>query len=319
MTFPAHVPVAAVTRGNLVESVHFGSLVVLGADSNEWLSVGDPQGAVYARSSLKLLQAVAMLRHGFTGNPQQVALACASHSGERFHLDTVTSILADAGLTEADLQNTPDLPIGVVAHAAAMRAGLEPSSLMQNCSGKHAAMLATCRVNGWPTASYLNPGHPLQQAIAQTLEDLMGEKIHSVTFDGCGAPVFAFSLTALARSFAHVAREGAANPNSPEGQVYHAMCGNPAFVGGTDRDVTDMMIAFPGLITKDGAEAVEAGAFADGSAFAVKVADGGHRARTVLSLRALDILGYRDQTLTDKHMPKVLGHGKPVGIVTALV
>lgn len=316
--FPVHVPVVAVSRGAAVESVHYGSVVVLDASGTVIHSLGDPEGLVFSRSSLKPLQALAMLRAGFTGNPHQVTLACASHSGEQIHVDTVMSTLADCGLDVAALQNTPDLPAGEAARKAATIATFEPTSLMQNCSGKHAAMLSTCVTNGWPTENYLSTEHPLQKAIVATVEEVTGEKVHAVTIDGCGAPVFEFSLTGLARAYAHIASFGAKNPDSAEGRIYFGISQNPQYLGGTDRDVTDAMTTFPGLITKDGAEGVQAGAFGDGRAFALKISDGSNRGRVVLALRALELLGFADTGLNEKQRPKVLGHGKSVGEVFAL-
>lgn len=312
-TFPAHAPVVTVTRGQAVESVHFGSLVVLDAHGGVVRSQGDPEAMMFGRSALKPLQALAMLRAGFAGNPHQVTLACASHSGEQAHLAVVKSTLADAGLTEADLLNTPDLPFGQEARKVATLMGEKPSSLYQNCSGKHAAMLATCVANGWPTDTYLNVDHPLQQLILQTAREVTGEEPAALTVDGCGAPVFGFSLTGLARLYGHIAKVGSQNPASPEGRIYFGITQNPELLGGTDRDVTDEMLAFTGLMTKDGAEAVQAGAFADGSAFALKIADGTDRARSVLGIEALKTLGRSSHKLEKKHTRAILGHGKPVG------
>ncbi len=315
---PEHQPLVSVSRGGVIESVHYGSLTVITADGSQITRIGDPGAPMYARSSLKPLQALAMVHAGFTGIEEQVALACASHSGEQFHLDTALSVLHAHGLTETHLRNTPDLPIGVHAHPAAIKAGNEKSSLQQNCSGKHAAMLATCVINGWSLEDYLDPQHPLQRQIRTTIEEVCGEAASNVTIDGCGAPLFYLSLDAMVRGFAHIATTAQNAPDSAEAVVYTAMSSRPELVGGTDRDVTDMMRAFPGLITKDGAEAVQVGAFADGRAFALKISDGGARGRTAATLRALELLGHTDKELTEKHWPTVLGHGEPVGEVAAL-
>lgn len=316
--YPAHVPVIALTRGEAVESIHYGSLVILSATGEVTLSVGEPQAPVFSRSSLKPVQALAMLRAGLKANPQQVTLACASHSGQDFHLDTVRSTLASVGLDETYLRNTPDLPLGEDVRKAATIAGQTPTSLCQNCSGKHAAMLATCVANNWDLETYLDPNHPLQLAIIKTVQDVTGEPVVAITKDGCGAPVFQFSLTGLARAYAHIARTGVAQPESPEGQIYHAIVGNPQYIGGTGRDVTDMMRAFAGLITKDGAEGVQAGAFADGTSFALKISDGSNRGRTALALRALELMGHTNLDLEQNHQAKILGHGQPIGKVINL-
>lgn len=317
-TLPAHAPAVTVTRGQAVESVHYGSLVVLDAHGSAARTLGDPEAMMFGRSALKPLQALAMLRAGFAGNPHQVTLACASHSGEQVHLNVVRSTLADAGLTESDLLNTPDLPFGQEARKVATIMGEKPSALYQNCSGKHAAMLATCVVNGWPTDAYLDPAHPLQQLILETAREVTGEEPAALTVDGCGAPVFGFSLTGLARVYAHIAKIGSQVPTSPEGRIYFGITQNPELLGGTNRDVTDEMIAFTGLMTKDGAEAVQAGAFADGSAFALKIADGSDRARSVLGLDAIRTLGRSSSKLEKKHTLPILGHGKAVGTLRVI-
>ena len=158
-------PIAVATRSGMDESVHHGAGVALDRDGAVVAAVGDPELVVYPRSCLKPLQAHAMVGIGLELTDAQLAVACASHDGSPMHLDAVRSILARYGLDEADLANTPARPAGAAARAAARAAGVEPSPLQQNCSGKHAAMLATCRVNGWPTDGYLDRDHPLQAAI----------------------------------------------------------------------------------------------------------------------------------------------------------
>ena len=311
-------PVAEVWRGDFLESEHQGAVVALDADARPVLTVGAPDVSAYPRSSNKPIQATAMLRAGLDLDGALLALASASHSGEAYHLDGVRRILAGAGLTEADLQNTPGLPLSADALAAHYAAGHGPQRITMNCSGKHAAMLATCVAAGWPTETYLDPEHPLQRAIRRTLEDLAGEPVAAIGVDGCGAPLFAVSLTGLARAFGRIAT---AHSGTPEGRVAAAMRAHPEYVGGTGRDVTDLMRLVPGLIAKDGAEGVYAAALPDGRAVALKIADGSSRARPavmVAALRRLDV----DLTAVDARpvetslaTPPVLGHGEPVGAI----
>ena len=308
------VPVAHVVRSGFIESVHHGSVVALSADGIE-LAVGDVTSPMFPRSSNKPLQAVAMLRAGLELDGELLALACASHSGEDFHLDGVRRILGSAGLDEAALQNTPDLPIGEHERAAWLVAGRSASSLAQNCSGKHAGMLAACIAAGWDTGSYLAPEHPLQQLMAETLEDLAGERVSAVGVDGCGAPVMALSLTGLARAFGALA---VAKPSTQEGAVAAAMRAHPLWLGGTGRDVSALVAGVPGLIAKDGAEGVYAAALPDGRAVALKIADGGQRARPVVMVAALRALGVEADVLDQLAEAPVLGHGRPVGAVRAL-
>lgn len=302
---------AHVVRGDLVESVHRGHLVAMDADGATALHRGDPDVTIFARSSLKPVQAVAMLRAGLELDGELLALAAGSHSGEPRHIDGVRRILAGAGRTEDDLANTPGYPLGEDVGAAWRADGHAASSLAQNCSGKHAAMIATCMAAGWPVEGYRDPGHPLQKAIRAVVGELTGDGDPAhVSVDGCGAPLFSCTLTGLARSFAALAT-GA--PGTPEHRVAAAMAAHPEWVGGLGRPVSELMAAVPGLIAKDGAEGVCAAALPDGSAAAVKVLDGSMRPIPVLVPAALRALGV-DLPPRLGDLP-VLGGGHPVGTV----
>jgi L-asparaginase II len=309
-----HQIVAEVWRGGVVESVHHGSVVGLSAagDGVDGFTVGSPEQVTFPRSSAKPMQALGMLRAGLDLDGELLALACASHSGEEFHIDGVRRILAGAGLTEADLRCTPGRPIGEKAHEAHLAAGLPPTPLYMNCSGKHAAMLATCVRNGWSTEDYLEPTHPLQLRIRDTVAELAGEPVAVTTVDGCGAPLFGFGLTGLARAFRTIATAPA---GSPEHRIATAMHTYPEWVGGTGRDVTALMRGLSGAVAKDGAERVHALGLPDGRAVALKIADGSSRARAVVMVAALARLGVEVSTLSDLAEAPVLGHGKPVGAI----
>ncbi|MCX4781647.1 asparaginase [Streptomyces sp. NBC_01264] len=310
-----HVVVAEVWRGDFLESVHHGTLLAVGPDDETVLSVGEVDRPLYPRSANKPLQALGMLRSGLDLDGDLLALACASHSGEAFHLDGVRRILARAGLDADALQCVAGLPIGEAALRSHLAGGGGPTRLTMNCSGKHAAMLATCVANGWDTTAYLDPCHPLQQALRATIEDLTGEKVSATGIDGCGAPLFAFGYRGLARAFAKLAT-GA--PGSLERRVAQAMTEHPEFVGGTGRDVTRLMRALPGSVAKDGAEGVLVMALPDGSCIALKIADGSVRARPVVMIAALRHLGIAaetNHTLAELATPPVLKHGQPVGAI----
>lgn len=307
--------VAHVVRSGFVESVHHGSVVVLDAAGSTLLSVGDVAGPIFPRSSSKPIQALAMLRAGLNLDGELLALAAGSHSGEPFHLAGVRRILAGAGLSERDLQNTPDLPYEQLERDAWLAAGRQASSLAQNCSGKHSAMLATCVLAGWDTATYLEPKHPLQLLIARTLIEVSGEPEAASGVDGCGAPVMAVSLTGLARAFSRFA---AAPEGTDEARVAAAIRNYPQWVGGTRRDVTALIRGVPGLIAKDGAESVYAVGLADGRGIALKIADGGDRARPVVMAAVLRRLGIEAEVLDALADAPVLGHGEPVGSVVAV-
>ncbi|AXB48591.1 asparaginase [Amycolatopsis albispora] len=272
----------------MVESVHFGSVVVLGPDGEVRFATGDVKSPGYPRSAAKPLQAVAMTRLGLDLPDDLRALVAASHSGEDFHLAGVRRILGDAGCTRADLRNPVDLPYDPVVRDAWLTAGRPASKLSHNCSGKHAAMLAVSRDHGWSTKDYLRPDHPLQREIANVVTELSGEEIAKVAADGCGAPLFSISLLGLTRAIGRIA---AADPDTAEGTVAHAIRRHPEMVAGTRRDVTRLMRSVPGLIAKDGFEGVQVAALPDGSALGIKIADGGDRARLPVTLAALGVLG----------------------------
>jgi L-asparaginase II len=279
------------------------------------LALGNVDGPVYPRSAVKPLQTLGLLRAGWSpGDEEQVALACASHSGEPVHVTVVRRILDAAGLDEGALDNTPDLPLDAAAAGTLLRAGGGADRLHQNCSGKHAAMLAACVAAGWPVTGYRDPSHPVQQAVREAVEDLAGERADHVTVDGCGAPLFSLSLTGLARAFARLA---VASPGTPERRVADAVRHHPHLVGGTGRDITTLLRGITGLVAKDGAEGVQAAALPDGRAVAVKIEDGAGRGRAPVIVAALERLGVDIEPVAGLRTAAVLGHGEPVGQLRA--
>ncbi|MFJ2605485.1 MULTISPECIES: asparaginase [unclassified Streptomyces] len=309
---PLHAPVAHLIRDGVVEGIHYGSVVVLDADGQVRLQIGDIEAAFYPRSALKPIQAVALVRAGLPLDGELLSLTAASHSGEERHLAGARQILELAGLTEDHLRNVPDLPYGESVRESWLREGREPSRLAQNCSGKHAAMLYTCKLNGWSLDDYLDPGHPLQQAIAEIVEDLTGQHIARVTVDGCGAPLFSVSLHGLARAAARVT---AAVPGTPEARVADAMREHAEMASGAGRDVAALMRAVPGLLAKDGFEGVEVASLPDGRAVAVKISDGANRARVPVAAAALTWVGVDAGALGAFAGEPLFGGGVPVGAV----
>jgi L-asparaginase II len=310
------VRLVEVERSSAVESVHTGHLVVLGADGDISFQLGDPSQPMFARSSLKPVQAVGMLRAGLRLAPAELALAASSHSGSPQHLGLIAGMLADAGLSEDDLDCPPDLPAGVVERREYLAAGLPERRLAMNCSGKHTAMLLTCLAHAddphcdWPLSGYLAPSHPLQQSLAATVAEFTGEPIAAVAVDGCGAPLFGTSLLGLARAFHRLA-----TGTGPEAQVAGAIRGFPELVGGSGRQVSQLMRAVPGLVAKDGAEGVYAAALPDGGTVAVKIDDGSMRAADCAIGWALHHLGVPADVLEPLARQPVLGGGEPVGMV----
>ena len=306
---------AEVVRSGFVEGHHYGSVVALAADGSTAYAAGDVATQVLPRSCNKPLQAVGMLRAGLDIDGELLAVACASHSGEPFHVDAVRRILAGVGLDESLLQTPPDFPLDEGSREAVVRAGGTREPVLMNCSGKHAAMLATCVVNDWDLATYREPDHPLQQAIIAAFSDLTGEPVTAIAVDGCGAPLLSASLTGLARGFAAVATA----TDGPEHRVAEAIRKHPAFVSGTTRDERALLTAMPGAIGKAGAESCYAVALPDGRSFALKHDDGAPRVRAVTMAALLQRLGVDAEDGVDTEAVRatgrvpVLGGGVPVG------
>ena len=313
------VPVALVSRNGLDESVHFGAVVMLGSDGSITGASGNPEAIIYPRSANKPMQAVAMVRAGLQLPPDLLALVCASHDGTPQHTSGVSRILAGAGLGADALANTAGLPLDQEAANKVVRGGGSPTALLMNCSGKHSGMLATCVHRGWSHArvsgGYLAVDHPLQLAITEVVDELSGERHAHIGVDGCGAPAHAMTLAGLARSFRAIATGAAGTAGDA---VYAAMTGHPQLVGGELRAVTQFMCGVPGLLAKDGADGVFAAALPDGLALALKIADGGERARPAVMVAALRAMGVEVDAVRDQVQVRIMGHGDVVGTVRAI-
>lgn len=299
----------------MVEGWHSGHAVVVDPDGLIAQSWGDPTAIVYPRSSNKPVQATAMVRAGVVLPDRLLAFSASSHSGEDFHLAAVEEILALSGSEVADLQTPADFPLDPVERDAWVRSGREAAPIAMNCSGKHATMIWACQLNGWDPRTYREAGHPLQVAIRTELEACAGERVAHVGTDGCGAPVMAVSLAGLARSVSTLVQQA---PGEAGRSVVDAMRAHPNMVGGSRREVTELMWAVPGLIAKDGADGVYAGALPDGRAFALKVLDGSERARTVAMAAVLESMGFGEAVQRWRSID-VLGHGQPVGAIRSSI
>lgn len=318
--------VAEIVRSGFVEGHHYGKAVALAVDGTPAWVVGDVSTPILPRSCNKPVQALGLVRQGLDLPPDLLALACASHSGEPFHLDGVRRILAGAGLEESALQTPPDYPLDDEERDAILRAGGGRTSVQMNCSGKHAAMLATCVLNGWDTATYLDPDHPLQAAIRKTFEELTGEQAY-VAVDGCGAPLLSTSLVGLATAFRRLALgvDGGGRPDAAVERIAAAMRQHPEMVSGTRRDERALLTSIPRAIGKAGAESCYVVALPDGRAFALKTDDGAARVRPVLMAAALVRSGVDREPGVDGEAVRrtgesaLLGGGKPVGEIRACI
>jgi len=294
-----HAPLAVETRGGVEESVHFGSVAVVDRDGRLLFAAGDPGVLTFTRSTLKPLQAVPFVADGgpvrFGFSIAQVALMCASHSGEPRHVAAVADMLARAGNDAADLQCGAQAP-GFYDVRGEVPPPPPYSPLAHNCSGKHAGMLAYCVAHGLDKRSYLAFDHPLQQAIRRCVAHFTGvaEDALVAGVDGCSAPNYAVPLAGLARAFARLAADADDPRYDGAGRVLAAaMTAHPEMVSGEGRNDLAYMRAGQGdWVTKVGAEGVQAiGIRSRGLGIAVKVADGAKRGLHPAVVAVLDQLG----------------------------
>ncbi|QUV99289.1 asparaginase [Chloracidobacterium sp. MS 40/45] len=322
-----------VWRGSAVESRHRGAIVAATATGQTLAAVGDPDWLCFLRSAAKPFQAMAVLRTGaaerFALTTRELAIMAASHNGEPEHTAVVAGLLSRLGLAADVLRCGTHPPFN---RAAARRlAGATITALHNNCSGKHAGMLAGCLAAGLPTADYDAPTHPLQTAIAGIVATMCGVAVEAMPggLDGCTVPTWAVPLQNLAVGYA---RLFAHSPYPEESRrVATAMLAHPELIGGTERIDTDMMRAVPGqLLSKVGAEGVHAVAvpasdrFPDALGLAVKIEDGdSSRARNTVvlaALRQLGLLGAEPYAaLMEKYSQPILTHRQqPAGELRAV-
>ncbi len=309
-TTAAPVELVRVIRSGFHESSHFGSVVVTDRHGAVVHARGDVNAPMLPRSSNKPFQAVAMLAAGARLGGADLAIAAASHSGEPMHVDRVLAMLERVSLGEPDLGCPVALPLDEAARNLLIAAGAKPRRVYMNCSGKHAGMLSACVEHGWDTESYLDPAHPLQLSVRDQVTRLSGQTPSAVGIDGCGAPLFAVSLAGLAKAFGSV---NAAPADSDDRTVSEAMRRFPEMVGGTGREDTRLMQAHDGLLVKGGAEGVHCAALPDGRTVAVKIADGGDRARMPVLVAGLRLLGLNSALLDELGTGVVLGGDRQVG------
>lgn len=320
---PGDAPLAAVRRGALVESVHRGRLAVCDPNGNVLEAVGDHEGYLYARSSAKPLQALPLVLSGaadaFGLTDEELAVACASHNAEEPHLAAVRSILEKAGLTEGDLQSGVHPPLYAPEAAKLIRNGEEPRPIHGNCSGKHAGMLAVCVHEGYETATYREPGHPLQRRILGLIAEVCGLREDEVLVagDNCGVPAFALPLRGFATGLARIAT-GAGLSEELAGaalRIADAMRGHPFMVAGTGRLDTELMDSTD-LLVKGGADGVLAAGSREGWGMALKISDGAQRAVRPAALAALGGRGVEvpDAVCTVRGL-----HGETVGEIRPLI
>ena len=278
-------PILAETmRGNWVENRHRGAYVVIDADGIIIASAGDIERPIFPRSAIKSMQALAIFaRHAdsqFHHTPEELALACASHTGEDVHVDVASGLLERLGLSAADLECGAHQPLDAAARAALRARGAEPSSLHNSCSGKHSGMLSVARAMGVPTLGYADREHPVQQQVRAVIEAVIGEPLTEARCgtDGCSIPTYAAPLRAFARGFARMATgHGLSSELAKAAEhLFDAATTHPHLVAGTGHPDTLIMTAFKGrVMQKYGADGVQCGAIGDkGWGYALKCDDG---------------------------------------------
>jgi L-asparaginase II len=320
---PEDVPLVAVRRGTLVESVHRGRLAICGPKGDLLEAVGDPVAYIYVRSAAKPLQALLLVLSGaadaFRLTDEELAVACASHNAEEPHLAAVRSILEKAGLEEGDLQSGAHPPMYGPEAERLTRGDEEPRPIHGNCSGKHAGMLAVCVHEGYETLSYRDPGHPLQRYILGLVAGVCGLREDEVLVagDNCGVPAFALPLQSFATGLARIAT-GEELPDELAGaamRIRDAMRAHPYMVAGTGRVDTELM-GRTDLLIKGGAEGVLAAGNPQGWGMALKISDGSQRAVRPAALAALGGMGIE----VDREGSITRGlHGEEVGEIQPLI
>ena len=309
-----------VERGGVEEAIHLGHLAAVDADGRIQASVGNPDRLTYFRSCAKPFQAIAALRTGIVSRfhlePEHIAIMAASHSGELRHVEVVRDLLEHAAIPESALQCGAHWPYDERAAAVARRAMEQPLQVFNNCSGKHAGMLAAARVLGAPLETYLDRDHPIQRRIAEVVAEFTARPTAEIHYgiDGCSAPNPAVPLAAIARSFAALVTSTDENANA----TVDAMTTHPYLIGGTDRFDTRLMEVTNGrLLAKGGAAGAHATADRRwGVGLAIKLDSGDGTWTAVAVMAALERLGWLEdaerEALSPFARPSLRNHKRVV-------
>lgn len=321
---PTYLPLFELTRGETLESVHYGAIAIVDVDGRLVDHHGDANATSFLRSTAKPFQALPFLENGgaefFNLSAAEIALMCASHSGTDDHAKTLLALQEKTGVSESDLMCGVHPPLHAGTAEAMRQRGEEATQNRHNCSGKHTGMLAFARMQTWPTASYLEPSHPVQQAILQTFSemcDLSAEQVY-LGVDGCSAPNFAVPLANAALAYARLCDPSDLAPARAQAcrRISAAMRSHPEMVAGPERFDTRLMAATGGrIVAKGGAEGYQGiglmpDAISPGSpalGIAIKISDGDlkGRARPPVVLEILRQLG----ALSDSELETLSDYG----------
>ncbi|VAW07704.1 Hypothetical protein of L-Asparaginase type 2-like superfamily [hydrothermal vent metagenome] len=301
---------ARAVRNGVVETVYDGGVVATRSDGSVIATWGTIEPIFYWRSAIKLIQATVSQEAGADLTPEQLAVACSSHSGWPTHLATIRKMLHDVGLSEAHLRCPPDWPLGPAARDLVVAAGhRNPRPLFHNCSGKHAAWLRACTAQGWPLGSYLSPDHPLQQRVVALTRDVSGVDPMPTGVDGCGAPVLRTTLTGAARTFAILSSDQRFLESATASHRYAALS------SGSERPDAKVGAWWDGPLKVGAAGLIAAGR--NGIGIAAKSWSGDKDIAVVLLIegaRRLGLLSAAALTaLADVARPATLGGGTPQG------
>ena len=295
------IAMVEVYRGSIVESVHYGDAVAVDKDGKIAAQWGDGCKVTYMRSAAKPLQALNVVRSGayerFKISPREISVMCASHYGEEFHVEAVLSVLKKAGLGKEVLACGDAMSMIHEMAVEKAGAGIKPSPLFCDCSGKHAGMLAGCIASGYDVQGYLDPGHPVQKDILRCVSGMCGMDETSVTIavDGCSAPVFAMPLKNMAMGFSRLACSDTQGHGEDADVIIHSMWEHPEMLAGTGGFCTAFNRVFAGrAVGKLGAEGVYCVGTAEGLGIAVKIADGNTRGLPAAVTGIMEQLGLAD-------------------------
>jgi L-asparaginase II len=305
--------VVEVLRGDRVESAHRGAGAVVDADGKIAFAFGDVEKPVYPRSSVKALQALPLIETGAADRlglaEKEIALACASHSGEDEHVALARSMLARAGRDESVLECGAHWPLGETAARALTRSGQSPGPLHNNCSGKHAGFVCVACASGIEAKGYVAWNHPAQLEVTAALADVTQAPLDEETrgIDGCSIPTYAIPLRALAHGFARFATGRGLAPKRARAaaRIREAVATHPAVVAGARRFDTELMtVVGPLVFVKAGAEGVHCAALPElGLGIAIKADDGGGRAAQSMIAALIRRFGAFDEALGARLAP----------------
>lgn len=309
LTAEGLAPLAIIRRDGLNESFHLGTASLVSPSGEILETWGDAAALIYPRSALKPVQAMAMRRLGLKTSAEQAVITMASHYATETQVALVKELLAEHGVTELDLACPSAWPWNPVAKSQAT----VESRIYMNCSGKHAGFLATAKINRLPTANYLDPNHPVQLAVRDLIVEITGEEIGKTTVDGCGAPLFAMSTTALAKALSKLP--------TLDPELFDAGLAKPHLIG--DEPTPDALLMKHGIFSKLGAEGVFTFVTRDGFAGAIKFADGSLRTAlkvtgAMLSKHGL-ITDSERQAIEAEDTMQVLGGGKVIGEINICI